>query len=132
MARPKKEETNGTPANGASTELEWWTPERFRKTREELGLSRESVKKATGLTLAAIWRAEQPGKKIVSEEHDKIVTFLQRCQTEGVPAEYQRERVSSAARSKTKQVADLLDEALAAKTLKDAKDAVQRAKDVLG
>lgn len=111
-----------------------WTPEEFRKIREGLELSRVIVAKATDTTESLIWRAERTdgkGKRLSPEEHDKIVAFLVKCRDHGVPQEYRRTARTFKHVTKRAQTIALLDEALAAKTLKEAKELITQAREVV-
>lgn len=48
----------------------------LRSVRENLGLSRADVTKATGLSDSIVWRAEQPHRKVTREQFTQIWDYL--------------------------------------------------------
>jgi hypothetical protein len=121
------------------------TPSERRRTREALQVSRATVQKATGLTGSVIWRSEQEDRQVTEEQRDQLDELYRTWARDGVPAEYARPEpkpkastggVHPATRAREltarlNDVAALLAEAATAKTLRETKAAIDRAREVL-
>ncbi|MBQ1042358.1 helix-turn-helix domain-containing protein [Micromonospora sp. C72] len=107
-----------------------------RERRDALGVSRTALAQLTGFTPAVIWRCEDGRPKI--EEMAKITEVLDGVEKDGLPehlrrpVKVERERKPAAPAkailvARLAKVGVLLEEAMAAKTVKETKALIEQA-----
>lgn len=119
------------------------SPAAIRTARETLKCSRSALSELTGLPTSRIWAAEQDDKTISDEHYAVIVAALENVKNNGLPAHLQPKQ-GAPKKAKTAgptalevelaqrlfNVRELLDGALAAKTLKDIRAIVEQARTI--
>lgn len=133
-------QTVAAEATETETETTFPAPAEVRQRREELGVSRSALAELTGLSLSRLWAAEQDGK-VVSDEHRTLIrAALTHVAEHGLPAHLVKTantkektpRAPAVTRAvlaeRLAQVSGLLDEAVAAKTLKEVRALVEQAR----